>query len=273
MTSATSAIRRYSAPDATFRRWKEEALDDDDDGLVEEAIVEEPEESAHPLAFDIKRMFSLYGKNDAAPLVSPVDSVAFNLSLEDADEEVVRRDSMQQDSAPLLAVTRAQRHPDLALISPVSGASPRLEFLYPTFSEFSDRPNRRALVDHFANVMSHLIVLGETVTGNPFQQLVLPLCHSSSTVINAIYALASAHLENRGCGQTEEKAVYFHNQAIQGLARLIELGGEANKNELLATIMLLVYYEVVSTPRSGARDSPQLTGPVGSLCSRVGPTS
>ncbi|KAJ0314961.1 hypothetical protein COL5a_012166 [Colletotrichum fioriniae] len=244
-TSGSALIRRYSAPDATIRRWKEEALDDEDDGAVEEAILEEPEDSADPLAYDFKKMFGLHQDKDDAPLISPVDSVAFNLSLEDADEEIVRRRSVQQDAIQNLAVTRAQRHPDLAMIAPVPVASPRLEFLFPTFSEFSERPNRRALVDHFTNVMSHLIVLRETEAGNPFQQLVLPLCHRSKTVTNAIYALASAHLENRGCGHTEEKAVYFHNQAIQGLARLIELGGEANKNELLATIMLLVYYEVL----------------------------
>ncbi|KAL0940429.1 fungal zn binuclear cluster domain containing protein [Colletotrichum truncatum] len=253
-TSATAVIRRYSAPDVTLRRWKEEALDDEDEGIVEEAIVEEPEDAADILgpAFDFKKMFGISNHNhtnkDDAPLISPIDAVSFNLSLEDADEEVVRRDSVMADSGTAsqrLAVTRAQRHPDLALIAPVSIASPRLEFLLPTFAEFADRPNRRALVDHFANIMSHLIVLRETETGNPFQQLVLPLCHSSPTVTNAIYALASAHLENRGCGHTEEKAVYFHNQAIQGLARLIEQGGEANKNELLATIMLLVYYEVL----------------------------
>ncbi|KAK1988385.1 fungal-specific transcription factor domain-containing protein [Colletotrichum cereale] len=251
-TSGSAIVRRYSAPDATMRRWKQECLDDEDDVAVEEGIMEESEENGNPLTFDFKKMFAMYHSkddddddDDDAPLFSPVDSVAFDLSLEDADEEVVRRGSVPHNAISRLAVTRAQRHPDLAMIAPVPVASPRLEFLFPTFSEFSDRPNRRALVDHFTNVMSHLIVLRETEAGNPFQQLVLPLCHSSSTVTNAIYALASAHLENRGCGHAEEKAVYFHNQAIQGLARLIELGGEANKNELLATIMLLVYYEVL----------------------------
>jgi hypothetical protein len=67
--------------------------------------------------------------------------------------------------------------------------------------------------------------------------------------MDAIYALASAHLEYRGV-QNAEKSVYFHNQAIQGLARLIEQGGDVNRNELLAAIMLLVYYEVVSSDRS-----------------------
>ncbi|KAK2028263.1 hypothetical protein LX32DRAFT_694196 [Colletotrichum zoysiae] len=248
-TSRSAILRRYSAPDATMRRWKEECLNHENDMAVEDAILEEAQENGNPLMSDFRKMFAMYhtkdDDDDDASLFSPVDSVAFDWSLEDADEEVVRRGSVQHNAVSRLAVTRPQRNPDLAMISPVPVASPHLEFLFPTFSEFSDRPNRRALVDHFTNVMSHLIVLRETETGNPFQQLVLPLCHSSSTVTNAIYALASAHLENRGCGHAEEKAVYFHNQAIQGLARLIELGGQANKNELLATIMLLVYYEVL----------------------------
>lgn len=136
--------------------------------------------------------------------------------------------------------------PDLALIAPVPLASPTLDFCIPAFAEFSDRSNRRALVDHFCNVLSHLIVFRED-SGNPFQQLVLPLSYNSAPVMNAIYALASAHLEYRGVSTGEEKSLYFHNEAIQGLAQLIESGGKANyKNELLAAIMLLVYYEVVS---------------------------
>ncbi|KAI0198868.1 hypothetical protein F4808DRAFT_462441 [Astrocystis sublimbata] len=141
--------------------------------------------------------------------------------------------------------SRVQRSlpPTLAMIAPCPVGSPTLDFCMPVFSEFSDRPNRRALVDHFCNVMSHLIVFREE-SGNPFQQLVLPLSHNSSPVMNAIYALASAHLEYRGV-QNAEKSIYFHNQAIQGLARVIENQGKVNKNELLAAIMLLVYYEVL----------------------------
>ncbi|RWA03081.1 hypothetical protein EKO27_g12024 [Xylaria grammica] len=62
--------------------------------------------------------------------------------------------------------------------------------------------------------------------------------------MNAIYALASAHLEYRGV-QNLEKSLYFHNEAIQGLARVIQNQGKVDKNELLAAVMLLVYYEVL----------------------------
>ncbi|KAI0469343.1 hypothetical protein F4859DRAFT_142225 [Xylaria cf. heliscus] len=154
------------------------------------------------------------------------------------DQQIVRRGSYARTLSSVRSLP-----PKLAMIAPCPVASPTLEFCIPAFSEFSDRPNRRALVDHFCNVMSHLIVFREE-SGNPFQQLVLPLSHNSSPVMNAIYALASAHLEYRGV-QNPEKSLYFHNQAIQGLARVIENQGKVNKNELLAAIMLLVYYEVL----------------------------
>jgi hypothetical protein len=113
------------------------------------------------------------------------------------------------------------------------------------FQEFTEKRNRRALVDHFCNVLSHLIVFKED-TGNPFRQLVLPLSHASSPVMNAIFALSSAHLEYRGI-ENEEKSLDFHNKALQGLAQLIEQNESANREEVLGAIMLLVYYEVVGS--------------------------
>jgi hypothetical protein len=187
-------------------------------------------------------------KLDMAPLSRlPIDagedlaSPSYETEIDEGEcqnQQVARRESY----AGVLAPGRS-RPPELAMISPCPVGSPTLEFNIPLFSEFSDRPNRRALVDHFCNVLSHLIVFREE-SGNPFQQLVLPLSHKSSPVMNAIYALASAHLEYRGVENTE-KSLYFHNQAIQGLARVIENQKKVDKNELLAAIMLLVYYEVV----------------------------
>ncbi|KAK9784260.1 putative Fungal-specific transcription factor domain-containing protein [Seiridium cardinale] len=176
-------------------------------------------------------------------LLSPTTTNTFNFTDDDHDRSrhgsLVRRSSEFSVASNPICLP-----PDLALIAPVPLASPTLDFCIPAFNEFSDRPNRRALVDHFCNVLSHLIVFREE-SGNPFQQLVLPLSHESSPVMNAIYALASAHLEYRGV-PTGEKSLYFHNEAIQGLAHLIESGDKANhKNELLAAIMLLVYYEVL----------------------------
>ncbi|KAI1087841.1 hypothetical protein F5B19DRAFT_45402 [Rostrohypoxylon terebratum] len=175
--------------------------------------------------------------------VSPIDTSSSIRSYAVMDG-MNQTSSLVRRNSNIDAVSQARSiQPDLAMIAPCPIGSPRLDFVLPAFSEFSNRPNRRALVDHFCNVLSHLIVFREE-SGNPFQQLVLPLSYESPPITNAIYALASAHLEYRGV-ETSEKSLYFHNRAIQGLARLIEQEGKVDKIELLAAIMLLVYYEVL----------------------------
>lgn len=159
-------------------------------------------------------------------------------------EEIVRTDFPSPTPVSAAVVRSRSQYPDLAMIAPSPVASPLLEFCAPVFEEFTDRTNRRGLVDHFCNVLSHLIVFKED-TGNPFRQLVLPLSHASSPVMNAIFALSSAHLEYRGI-ENGEKSLDFHNRALQGLASLIELNDPAKREEVLGAIMLLVYYEVVS---------------------------
>lgn len=137
----------------------------------------------------------------------------------------------------------------LAMVASTSTVPPfpAVELVMPAFAEFSPQTNRRALIDHFANVLSHLIVLRED-GGNPFQQLVLPLSQKSPVVLNAVFALASAHMEHRGV-RNNEKSIHFHNQAIRGLSTMIAKGCDS-RNEMLAAIILLVYYEVVSCRRS-----------------------
>jgi hypothetical protein len=165
-------------------------------------------------------------------------------------EEIIRPDYTE----PSAVIPRSRsQYPDLAMIAPSPVISPLMEFCSPVFQEFSERRNRRALVDHFCNVLSHLIVFKED-TGNAFQQLVLPLSHASSPVMNAIFALSSAHLEYRGI-ENEEKSLDFHNKALQGLARLIDQNDESNREEVLGAIMLLVYYEVVSCQAAPIRTS------------------
>lgn len=134
--------------------------------------------------------------------------------------------------------------PDLAFIAPSPLISPLLGFDAPVFEEFTSIKSQRRLVDHFCNVLSHLIVFKED-TGNPFRQLILPLSHSCSPVMDALFALSSAHLEYRGVS-ISETSLNFHNKALQGLAVLIEQNNECNRDEILGAIMLLVYYEVVS---------------------------
>lgn len=201
---------------------------------------------------------------------SPFDfsMLPVNENVDDEIEEVIRRDSINSpicsssqtttssSSLALLLSGRGSHSAASASASTTNPSSspvlptppepsPHLEFCHPAFAEFSQHKNRRALVSHFCNVLSHLIVFREE-NGNPFQQLVLPLSGSSPAVMDAIYALASAHLEFRGVSVGGEKSEYFHGRAIQELARLIEARGHKDRNELLAAIMLLVYYEVVS---------------------------
>ena len=132
-----------------------------------------------------------------------------------------------------------------------------LEFSQPFSMEFTEKKSRRTLIEHFCNVLSHLIVFKED-TGNPFRELILPLAYISLPVMNAILAFSSAHLEYQGI-ENEEKSFDFHNRALQGLAQLIDQGEQANKEEVLSTIMLLLYYEAVSFP-SSRRNLRTLTG-------------
>lgn len=143
--------------------------------------------------------------------------------------------------------SNSNHNPSLDFVALSASPSPLFEFRAPAFEEFSNDFHHRLLMNHFCNTLSHLIVLRED-DGNPFQQLVLPLAYNSPAVKGAIYALASAHLEGKGIRKLEndEQSIQFHNEAIRSLAKLIAKGEDANKNELLATIILLVYYEVVS---------------------------
>ena len=241
------ALQSPVSPGMTLQQWQHQRRESGEDPFDLTSMDGSEIGSAAPLSAKScdGNFQSAFSWNDDMPGINTIDSTGFAMSeissqpgTDDDVEEVIRRDSF--------VTPHTSYNPSLALIAPVTLPSPHLEFCAPAFEEFSQRTNRRALVDHFCNVLSHLIVFREE-KGNPFQQLVLPLSQSSPAVMDAIYALASAHLEYRGV-QNSEKSVYFHNQAIQGLARLIEQGGDVRRNELLAAIMLLVYYEVVRCP-------------------------
>lgn len=146
---------------------------------------------------------------------------------------------------PTSAVSRSNStypNPSSAFLPPTSGGSP-YDFNAPAFSEFTTRESRRNLLDHFSNVLSQLLVFKED-TGNPFRQLILPMAQKSPPLLNAIYAISSAHLEHRGL-HVEEKALDLHSKALQGLASLIAHKDESNRDEVLAVIILLLYNEVV----------------------------
>ncbi|GAB1312899.1 Fungal-specific transcription factor domain-containing protein [Madurella fahalii] len=188
-----------------------------------------------------------------------------------ADEpEAAVQDSPSTTSTSVIPRSTRSLHPDLAMIAPYPVGSPLRDFYLPPFSEFSDQPNRRALVDHFCNILSHLIVFREE-TGNPFQQLILPLTRGSSPVTNAIFALACAHLEYRGV-ENPEKSLYFHNRAIRGVAQLIEQNGKVSRNEILAAIMLLVYYECLVQKGHSNIVAGHLKGALTVMCTMPDPS-
>ena len=146
--------------------------------------------------------------------------------------------------APTSTVSRSNStYPDHsnAFLPPNSGGTP-YDFNAPAFTEFSTRESRRNLLDHFSNVLSNLLVFKED-TGNPFRQMILPMARKSSPLLNAIYAISSAHLEHRGL-HVKDKALDLHSKALQGLASLIAHKDEGSRDEVLAVIILLLYNEV-----------------------------
>ena len=166
------------------------------------------------------------------------------------DEDIMTSRDMFAPPQPALSRSSSYPDPTSAFLSPQSGGSP-YDFTpslhtqspsLPAYSEYTSRESRRGLLDHFCNVLSHLIVFKED-TGNPFRQLVLPMARKSPPLLNAIYAISSAHLEHRGL-QVEERALDLHSKALQGLAGLIAHKDEGNRDEVLAVIILLLYYEV-----------------------------
>ncbi|CAI4217383.1 unnamed protein product [Parascedosporium putredinis] len=194
------------------------------------------------------------------PLFSPDASAVFELSPysgggggEGEDEEIPAHTPTTTELVPL-SPHYSRRESFLGSSQHANHffqfSMPLDSFINPLYSEFSQEHRHRTLIDHFNNVLARLIVLNEE-SGNPFQRLILPMCQSSDAVRNAVFALSSAHREYRGligpCVTTldAENSTFFYNQAIQGIAKLIEAGTSRNKNELLAAIMLIVYYEVL----------------------------
>jgi hypothetical protein len=132
---------------------------------------------------------------------------------------------------------------DLGITFQLPILSPLLSSDGAFLSEFTGHDHRQGLMDHFSKVLSNLIIF------NPFRQLTLPLAHASSPILDALLAFSSSYLEHRGL-EDEETSLYFHNKALHGLTNLIDPMKEANRETVLGTIMLLLYYEVVRVPPS-----------------------
>ena len=100
-----------------------------------------------------------------------------------------------------------------------------------------------SLVDYFRRTMAQLIVVDEE-QDNPFLQLILPLTYTSRPVREAVGALAAAHLEHYAI-HGDTAAAQLYGRAVQALADSISATKEHYGNDILATIILLVYYEAV----------------------------
>lgn len=74
-----------------------------------------------------------------------------------------------------------------------------------------------------------------------------PKSQASSPVLGILLAFSCSQFEQHGV-QNEERPLYFHHKALQGLIKLLDNLWEGNAEEILSTIMLLVYYEIVSAP-------------------------
>ncbi|TWU73858.1 hypothetical protein ED733_000322 [Metarhizium rileyi] len=231
------------------------------------------------------------GKSDAQPAVTEASpyiegdpTICWNTSeFLPTDAEYDSLASFDLDASPQLndglfffegvkVPPNSSRRPGLALIAPAVMPSSSFGFYPPAFKEFCSDYHHRALMNHFCNTLSHLIVLRED-EGNPFQQLVLPLAHNSPAIRSAIYALASAHLERKGVQKMEndEMSIQFHSEAVCSLAKLIKRGDKANHHELLATIILLVYYEVLVQRRRSNLVESHLKGAMAIM--RNGPST
>lgn len=242
-----TAITTVHAGEENYSKWRK----DQNGGVIYDVENYSHELSLLEEEFDTCNLFDMETSLDI-PIISPLAATRFDLLadlgfngiIQDEGEsfEGIQRAPTSFPSSTSGAVSTVGISGSSSI--PAFSTSPFLSFQIPSFIEFSEQSNRRALLDHFCNVLSHLIVFREE-NGNPFQQLILPLSHQSRPVINALYALASAHLEYRGV-IGPESSVQFHNMALQGLSKLIELDKKSKRNEILAAIMLLVYYEVVS---------------------------
>ena len=125
------------------------------------------------------------------------------------------------------------------------------EYHLSSFHQVTTSRSCQQLLHYFCNTLSHLIVLSEE-HGNPFQQLVIPLCCESKPLLASIFTLSAAHRAPR-YGDTSQTSLYFYDEAIRGLASLLSSEDTATKqDEVLATVIILVYYEAV-------RNSPLLT--------------
>ena len=179
-----------------------------------------------------------------------VDAVSSDPNDETVDEVVPVEDEIMELQRVDTGTTSSQ------------SMSPEFELNIPLFAEITQPYNRRTLLNHFTSELSTLMTFsGED--GNPFRELVLPMCERSKPLLFAVLALSSAHLEFKGV-ENKEASINLHTQALHLLSEA--LARQERGHALVTAIIMLIYYETVYGPVS-KRICSRLTVP--SLCTAV----
>ncbi|KAF5501049.1 L-arabinose-responsive transcription regulator ARA1 [Colletotrichum siamense] len=118
-----------------------------------------------------------------------------------------------------------------------------LELPFPIFSDLTTDLQSRKLLHHFCSTLSRLIVFVEQ-PHNSFQDLILPLAYDNSPVFYAICAFACGHLEHSGVYESRHSSEY-RALAAKGAFELVQW--KCQHEEVLATVMLLAYYEALTS--------------------------
>jgi hypothetical protein len=124
---------------------------------------------------------------------------------------------------------------------PAIPLTPHLDLNMPLFAEITQPYNRRALLNHFTTELSTLMTFSGD-SGNPFRELVLPMCERSRPLLFAVLALSSAHLEFKGV-ENKEASINLHTQALHLLSEA--LARQERGHALVTAIIMLIYYETV----------------------------
>ena len=239
-----SAFRQHSMPSLIFEeKWNESGVYDspisslgDCNHAISESLppLHEVDEEHMPIPIHILPS-SCTAAGDKIGPITAATSLPHSFSWPSR-----RPTSSNLISPPLSKPARNSAYLDLGMMTPISMENTS-EYHSPAFSEYGQRRNRRILVEHFTNVLSQLLVVQEE-SGNAFRDLLIPLAGRSPPVMNTIYAVSAAHMEYRGV-EAEERSLDFHSRTLQGLAHLIA-DPVTTRDEALAVIVLLIYYEV-----------------------------
>lgn len=153
-----------------------------------------------------------------------------------------RFDGLQPDmiSEDLSCNLGGMHHCFTDLLSPLSSKEPCQLLI----SNTCGSPSHQKLIDHFCYTVAPMTTL-DSGKDNQLAQFVVPLIGVNLTVLNAVCALAGAHLE-----QLDQDGIYMSPY----YRRLATRGVESQSSEIvgynyvatLTSILLLIYYEAVS---------------------------